>query len=114
MEALDMLRTTHIFLAIVILLSLSACGTNLIAPEGKAVRIYLEKVQDRCGTFSIGGSTIATMFDFNSDSYFLDITSKLGKGTMSETEYTDAINSTYPTDNNKKGINCIFSQLGEN
>lgn len=105
-------RTARIITATVLLATVAGCGGDLIAPEGAASNAFLNKVDAACGHLSIGLQTIDYMLDVsNDDVTFLDETAKLGAGEIDPDTYRDAINSFYPTGNNRPAIDCVIAQV---
>ncbi|KAA6185888.1 hypothetical protein F2Q65_07550 [Thiohalocapsa marina] len=91
---------------------LSGCGGGLVAPEGPASNAFLDQVQARCGNHSIGSQTIGFLLGTASDdTYFVDVTSKLGAGRIDATTFSSDIDSFYPAGNNQAAIDCIVGLL---
>jgi hypothetical protein len=98
--------------ATLVLAALAGCGGDLIAPEGAVSNAFINKVDTACGRYTIGTQPIDYLLDINSsDVTFLDETAKLGAGEIDPDTYRDAINSFYPTGNNRAAIDCVIRQL---
>lgn len=98
------------------LLTLHACGGGIMAPdaliEDPGAEAFLDRVGKNCGKLSIGNQQLSYLLDDNNDdTYFVDVSSKLYFGETTKSQYTDDINSFYPTDANQPALNCIFTQL---
>jgi hypothetical protein len=74
---------------------------------------FLNKVQQNCGTARIGELTVSQLMDASSSqssAYFLDMTSRLEFGKVSDEEYDLGISSTFNTVRNSAGIRCVLAQ----
>jgi predicted small lipoprotein YifL len=109
-----MQQISRLTLAAVLFFLLAGCGgPNILAPEDKRARTFLDKVQDTCGRYRISGTPVATMMNMNSDPYFLDMTSKLARGVITRQQYAVAINSFSTTKDNRQALECIFSLMDQ-
>jgi hypothetical protein len=105
-------NSTRAITAAALLATLTGCGGDLIAPEGAVSNAFLNKVDTACGRLTIGTQPIDYLLDVsNDDVSFLDETAKLGAGKIDADTYRDAINSFYPTGNNRPAIDCVIRQL---
>jgi hypothetical protein len=100
-------------LAAIAILASSGCGGGLVAPEGPQSEAFLNQVQTSCGRYNIGSRPINYLLSVNnSDTYFIDETSKLAAGEIDRDTYASDINAFYPVGSNDDALNCIFEQLG--
>lgn len=100
------------------LTALSGCGT----PDGFArdalienpgADAFLTRIGQVCGKETVGNQRLNWMLSGNSDTTFVDTTTKLYFGTFTQAQYSDAINAFYPTGTNQPALNCIFGLLPE-
>jgi len=92
---------------------LTGCSSSPFAPEYSVTNAFLKKVQTNCGTRSLGGQSIDSMFGMNSnETMFLDLTSDLVAGRINRSDYASTLNSFFPTGGNDAAIDCVFDQLG--
>jgi hypothetical protein len=103
--------TTALFLLAAVFLS--GCSTHFFGPERAKADTFFEKVQRHCGTRSIGGQTVSSMFAMNSNEQLvISWTSDLSTGRISKEKYKKIINGYYQTSDNDAAIDCILRQLG--
>ncbi len=93
---------------------LSACsGFHPVGAKRAKNSDFLRKVQRHCGTLSIGGQTVNSMFNMNtSEPLFVSWTSAFGSGDISKEKYAKSINGFYPNSDNEAAIRCIVRQKG--
>jgi hypothetical protein len=92
---------------------LTGCSSSPFAPEYSVTNAFLKKVQTNCGTRSLGGQSIDSMFGMNSnETMFLDLTSDLVTERISRSDYAATLNGFFPTGGNDAAIDCVFDQLG--
>jgi hypothetical protein len=93
-------------------LALTACGGDLIAPEGPTSNAFLQRIDSNCGRLSLGNQPLNYLLDMESDdSAFIDEASKLAAGLVDQETFASDINAFYPTGNNGAALTCIFAQL---
>ncbi|NCC27461.1 MAG: hypothetical protein EOM22_04705 [Gammaproteobacteria bacterium] len=104
----------------VVLLTVSGCGGNLVAPdsliEKPGVEGFYNQIADACGHHSLGNQPLNYLINISSgddNDYFLDETSKLYYGRIDRTTYATDINGFFPTDTNTPALNCIYAQLDQ-
>jgi hypothetical protein len=98
------------------IISTGGCGSVGFAPdalvESPQADAFLNRVAKDCGRLRIGDQTVAYLLDVNnSDTYFVDETTKLFFGDVSGEQYASDINAFYPTDANRPAIECVFAHL---
>jgi hypothetical protein len=82
--------------------------------ENKGAEAFLDRIEQNCGTLSVGNQQLKYLLSVNSDdTYFVDETSKLYFGRVEKDAYSTDINAFYPTGTNQAALDCIFQQLGE-
>ena len=105
--------------AVILSTILAGCGGGLIAPdpwiEDPGADAFLDRVSKQCAGKTIGGRTLSEMLTaFQNDAqqdYFIDVTTKLYAGRISQEAYTSDIDAFFPRGDNKAGLNCIFDTL---
>ena len=103
-------------LTAVLPLLIAGCGGEAMAPdpivENPNAEAFLDQVQRECGHLNLGSQPIGFLLSSSSDdTYFVDETTKLFAGRVSQEGYRDDINAFYPAGENEKALNCIFGQL---
>jgi hypothetical protein len=99
-------------------MALAGCGGNAALSdrvvENKGAEGFLDRIEQNCGTLSVGNQQIKYLLGMSSDdTYFVDETSKLYFGRVEKDAYATDINAFYPTGTNQAALDCIFQQLGE-
>jgi hypothetical protein len=104
--------TGMITVALTLLILLSGCsGIHPYGPKRSKSNNFLRKVQRHCGTLSVGGYTVSSMFAMNtSEPLFESWTSALGAGDISKEKYAKSVNGFYQNSNNDAAIRCILRQ----
>jgi hypothetical protein len=77
---------------------------------------FLNKVEQNCGTARIGELTISQLMNpasAQSSAYFIDLTSRLDSGRISEDEYILGVSSTFNTVRDSAGIRCVLAQKAQ-
>jgi hypothetical protein len=121
MQTLEQIRVqTRLIIAGVVVLTVSGCGGNLVAPdsliEKPGVEGFYNQIADACGHHSLGNQPLNYLINISSgddNDYFLDETSKLYYGRIDRTTYATDINGFFPTDTNTPALNCIYAQLDQ-
>jgi hypothetical protein len=91
---------------------LAACAPDAWKPNPN-FSAFLNKVERNCGTTRIGELTVSQLMDIGSSlysAYFVDMTSRLELGRISEEDYILGISSTFTTVRNSAGIRCVLAQ----
>lgn len=92
------------------------CSGNVAAPdalvEDSGADAFLTRETSACANKSIGNNQLNWLINESDDSYFVDETSKLCFGKVSQEQYRSDVNGFYPTGSNDAALECIFSQLG--
>jgi hypothetical protein len=93
-------------------LALTGCGAGGFSQEGVATNDFLNRIQQNCGKYSIGHQPIAWLLsDSNTDTSFVDATSKLYSGQFSRSDYEDYLSSFDPGGTSRAALDCIYKQL---
>lgn len=107
------LRRAHGLAAVALLpVVLAACAPDAWKPNPN-FSAFLNKVERSCGTTRIGELTVSQLMDIGSSlysAYFVDMTSRLELGRISEEDYILGISSTFTTVRNSAGIRCVLAQ----
>jgi len=101
-------------LCLVVIPFLAGCsGFHPIGPKRAKNSNFLRKVQRNCGTLSVGGQTVTSMFAMNtSEPLFVSWTSALGSGDISKEKYAKSIDGFFQNSDNEAAIRCIVRQKG--
>jgi hypothetical protein len=104
--------------ALVGALALAGCGGNAALSdrlvEDKGAEAFLDRIEQNCGTLSVGNQQLKYLLEVNSDdTYFVDETSKLYFGRVGKDAYATDIDAFYPGGTNQPALDCIFAQLGQ-
>ena len=103
-------------LIVVVSLALCGCGGDVASPdalvENPGADAFLTRIASACADKSVGNNQLNWLINESDDSYFVDETSKLYFGKVSQEQYRSDINGFYPTGSNDAALECIFSQLG--
>jgi hypothetical protein len=94
------------------MLVLAGCAQDAWKPNPN-FSAFFNKVQQNCGTARIGELTVSQLMDASSSqssAYFLDMTSRLESGKVTDEEYALGISSTFNTVRNSAGIRCVLAQ----
>jgi hypothetical protein len=121
MQTLDRKQAqTTLTLAGIVVLMISGCGGDLVAPdsliEKPGVEGFYNQIADACGHHSLGNQPLNYLINISTgddNDYFLDETSKLYYGRIDRTTYATDINGFFPTDTNTPALNCIYAQLDQ-
>ena len=101
-----------LFAALAALGALAGCAQDAWKPNPN-FSAFFNKVQQNCGTARIGELTVSQLMDASSaqsSAYFLDMTSRLESGKVTDEEYALGISSTFNTVRNSAGIRCVLAQ----
>lgn len=91
---------------------LTGCSSSIIAPLSSPNNDFLVTVTKECGTLTLGGQTINSMFGMtSSEPLFINLTSDLAAGRISKSNYAATLNSGFPTGGNDAAINCVLDKL---
>ena len=94
------------------LLALAGCGAGGFSQESPGADAFMDRVQANCGKLSVGNQPIGWLLSASSnDTTFVDATSKLYSGQFSRSDYSDYINSFYPTGTNQPALDCILGLM---
>jgi hypothetical protein len=91
---------------------LAACAADAWKPNPN-FSVFLNQVERVCGTARIGEFTVSQLMNpasAQSSAYFVDMTSRLDLGRISEEDYVLGVSSTFNTERNSAGIRCILAQ----
>jgi hypothetical protein len=81
--------------------------------EDPGAQAFLDKVEQNCGTLSVGGQQLKYLLSISSDdTYFIDESSKLYFGRVDRATYASDIEAFYPGGDSQAALDCIFEQLG--
>jgi len=107
-------RAASVLLLSAALLALAGCGGGGFAKESQESNAFLERVETSCGKLSVGNQQILWLLEgrTSNSTTFVDVTTKLYSGQISQSDYTDHINAFYNSGKgNQPALDCIFSQI---
>jgi hypothetical protein len=105
-------RAASVLIAGAFLLALAGCGAGGFSQEGVGTNDFLNRIQQNCGKYSIGHQPIDWLLsDSNTDTTFVDATSKLYSGQFSRSDYEDYLSSFDPGGTSQAALDCIYKQL---
>jgi hypothetical protein len=96
-------------------LALAGCAQDAWKPNPN-FSAFLNKVEQNCGTARIGELTVSQLMNpasAQSSAYFVDMTSRLDLGRISEDDYVLGVSSTFNTVRDSAGIRCILAQKAQ-
>ena len=96
-------------ISIALSLGVAGCAPDAILPE-RPYDAFLDRVQRNCGNLRLGPEFINTLLR-QQDPYFLDLTSRLFYGRVSEQNFVDALESFYNAPPGSPSIRCILQQM---
>lgn len=98
-------------------MAMAGCGENAALSdrlvENKGAEAFLDRVAKNCGKLSVGNQPLNDLLGMNSNTYFIDESSKLYFGRVGRDAYSTDINAFYPGGTNQPALDCIFEQLTE-
>jgi len=96
-------------------IALAGCAQDAWKPNPN-FSAFLNKVEQNCGTARIGELTVSQLMNpasAQSSAYFVDMTSRLDLGRISEDDYVLGVSSTFNTVRDSAGIRCILAQKAQ-
>jgi len=93
-------------------LILAGCGAGGFSQESVGTNDFLNRIQQNCGKYSVGHQPIGWFLSAsNTDTTFVDATSKLYSGQFSRSDYEDYLSSFDPGGTSRAALDCIYKQL---
>jgi len=105
-------RASRCFLTALLPLTLAACAPDAWKPDSP-FDAFLGEVRNTCWNKQVGRTTIDVLMPtlYQVDDYFMDITSRLYHGRISEASYLSALAGFYDAQPDSPGVRCILGLL---
>jgi len=104
-----MSRPTCLFAAVAGLLLLGACAPDAWKPNPN-YNAFLNQVDRVCGMTRMGELSVRDLLGASQSAYFMDQTTRLDAGKISDQAYVDSMVLTFDVSPNSPAIKCILAQ----